>query len=56
MPREKLSDALSEWIAQINDYLAQYKESYEVQTQLVEIRRAIETLRDFIMTEQEANA
>lgn len=54
MPREKLSDALSEWIAQVNDYLAQYRESFHVQTQLVEIRQAMEKLRDFLMTEQEA--
>ncbi len=57
MPREKLSDGLSEWMAQINEYLAQYKDSYNVQRQLVEIRQAMENLRDFLMTgegEQEA--
>ncbi len=52
MPREKLSDGLSEWIAQINEYLAQYKDSYNVQRQLVEIRQAMEKLRDFLMTDE----
>ncbi len=53
MPRDKLSDELSDWITAIDSYLAQYKESYEVQEQLVDIRRAIAKLRDFLMIEQE---
>ncbi len=53
MPRDKLSDELSDWIMHIDSYLAQYKESYQVQKQLVDIREAIAKLRDFLMTEQE---
>ncbi len=53
MPRDKLSDELSDWITAIDSYLAQYKESYEVQEQLVDIRKAIAKLRDFLMIEQE---
>ncbi len=53
MPRDKLSDELSDWITAIDSYLAQYKESYDVQEQLVDIRRAIAKLRDFLMIEQE---
>ncbi len=52
-PRDKLSGELSDWIMHIDSYLAQHKELYQVQKQLVNIRKAIAKLRDYLMTERE---